>query len=284
MRRTAILTTASHSRISSLSFRNAAVSLGFGLVTGAAAGLIGVGGGEFRLPLLLYFFQQRPRTASAVNLLVGLLTVSLSVIRRWTLHQWDVIDVYLVLTLIIASVGGSISGARYVEKFSVRFLKQVIYVYLTAVGCWMIFETITQADHVLWSPPAGWKLVLGAIAGFAIASVSAAFGVAGGEMRIPVLMYLFAVPVQEAGTISLAASVPTVAAGAFTYRSLGHLPRQAVILALIMGLGSLGGVLIGTALLPLADKHVLKGALGSILLAATLALAWPDLRKVTPSQ
>jgi uncharacterized membrane protein YfcA len=37
--------------------------------------------------------------------------------------------------------------------------------------------------------------------------------------------------------------------------------------------GSLAGVLIGTALLPLVNKHVLKGLLGIILLLATAALA-----------
>jgi hypothetical protein len=33
-------------------------------------------------------------------------------------------------------------------------------------------------------------------------------------MRIPALPYLFAMPVKIAGTISLMASIPTVAAGA----------------------------------------------------------------------
>lgn len=255
-----------------------------GLITGAAAGLIGVGGGEFRLPALLYFFRQRPRTASAVNLFVGLFTVSLSVIRRWTLHQWEILDAYFVLALVVASLWGSATGARYAERLPIRSLKRAIYVYLLAVGGWMIFEALTQTDHVLWLPPAGWELILGAIAGFVIAFISAAFGVAGGEMRIPALMYLFAIPVKEAGTISLAASVPTVAAGAFTYRSQGHLPRQAAFLAWIMGLGSLGGVLIGTTLLPLMDKHILKGVLGSILLIATVALAWPDFFEGASSQ
>jgi uncharacterized protein len=115
------------------------------------------------------------------------------------------------------------------------------------------------------------------VLGFVIAAASGALGVAGGEMRIPVLMYLFAVPVRTAGTISLLASIPTVAAGAFTYRRLGHIPNRVLVLSLLMGAGSIIGVLIGAALLPLVDKHTLKVLLGLILLVATACLMLPGL-------
>lgn len=251
-----------------------AVSLGFGLITGMAAGLIGVGGGEFRLPLLLYAFKQRPKTAAAVNLLVGLFTVVLSLLRRWSLHRWSLDDVTFTVVLAAASVAGALAGARYAHRLASRLLRRVIVFYLVLVGLWMLFEAFAGVEHVLWAPQGGIRLGAGFVLGFAIAFVSAVFGVAGGEMRIPALLYLFAVPIKEAGTISLAASVPTVAMGALTYRSLGHLPRSAVAVAVVMAIGSLGGVLIGTALLPQVDRHVLKGILGLILLLATLALVW----------
>ena len=91
-------------------------------------------------------------------------------------------------------------------------------------------------------------------------------------MRIPALMYLFAYDIRNAGTVSLLASVPTVAAGALTYRRLGHLPPYAIGIAVVMGAGSIVGVLLGTSLLPLLDPHVLKGMLGTVLLLATIAL------------
>lgn len=252
---------------------------GFGVITGTASGLIGVGGGEFRLPVLLRLFNQRPKTASAINLLVGLFTVTLSLLRRWTLHEWNVRDVLLVFIIAIASILGSIMGAKYVTKLSTSFIKRTIYLYLLIVGGWMLFESITQTEHFLFAPQGIWKLFLGAIIGIAIAFISAILGVAGGEMRIPILIYLFAIPIKEAGTISLAASVPTVAAGAMTYRLLGHLPKESLLISLVMGIGSLCGVLIGTSLLPFIDKHIMKGILGVILLLATVSLAWSDILK-----
>lgn len=94
-------------------------------------------------------------------------------------------------------------------------------------------------------------------------------------MRIPALIYLFAMPVKVAGTISLIASIPTVAAGAFTYRRMGHIPKSVLALSLLMGAGSLIGVVIGAAFLPIVDKHTLKALLGLILLVATACLMLP---------
>ena len=98
-------------------------------------------------------------------------------------------------------------------------------------------------------------------------------GVAGGEMRIPALLYLFAVPIQAAGTLSLMVSIPTLAAGAVTDRRLGGLPNSALRVGLLMGVASAIGVLIGSSLLSYADRDVIKGALGLVLLVATVHLA-----------
>jgi uncharacterized membrane protein YfcA len=50
-----------------------------------------------------------------------------------------------------------------------------------------------------------------------------------------------------------------------------------MVLSLLMGAGSVVGVLVGASLLPLVDKHTLKALLGVILLVATLCLTLPGL-------
>src|SRR5215468_6127290 len=54
-----------------------------GLLTGAAAGLIGVGGGEFRMPVLVRVLKFPIKIAAGMNLLIGLATVIVSLWRRW---------------------------------------------------------------------------------------------------------------------------------------------------------------------------------------------------------
>lgn len=247
------------------------ISAGFGLITGIAAGLIGVGGGEFRLPFLLYYFKN-PKTAAAVNLLVGLLTVVVSALRRFSLHQWSLDEIALTVVLIAASLGGAWAGVHYAHRLPLRLLKGGIVGYLLIVGLWMLFEASVGVEHIFWAPQGMIRLGAGFVMGFVIALASAAFGVAGGEMRIPALLYFLAVPIKEAGTISLVASVPTVAMGALRYHSLGYLSREARLVAAAMGLSSVVGVFLGSALLSGVSRHVLKGCLGAILLLAPLAL------------
>jgi uncharacterized membrane protein YfcA len=245
----------------------------FGVITGAAAGLIGVGGGEFRIPFLLYLFGSEVKTAAGVNLLVGLFTVCVAFIRRWGQHAWAADDIILAAVFTVTSLFGAVLGARQAHRWSSPLLRKIVCLYMLVVGAWMISEALSQTDHVLLSPQGITKILLAALCGLAIAAVSAALGVAGGEMRIPALMYLFAMPITAAGTISLLVSIPTVAAGALTYRRLGHVPNRVLLIAIVMAGGSLAGVIIGTSLLPLVNKHVLKGILGIILLLATAALA-----------
>ncbi len=59
-------------------------TLGFlsGIVIGAAAGLIGVGGGEFRIPVLLNVLRLSVKEAAGANTVIGLFVVVLSVARR----------------------------------------------------------------------------------------------------------------------------------------------------------------------------------------------------------
>jgi uncharacterized membrane protein YfcA len=68
-------------------------------------------------------------------------------------------------------------------------------------------------------------------------------------------------------------SIPTVAAGAFADRRLGGIPNSVVRVALIMGISSAFGVLVGAALVPYANRDVIKGTLGFVLLIATARLA-----------
>ena len=253
--------------------RGGPVSLAFGVVIGVAAGLIGVGGGEFRIPVLLYALRLPIQVASGVNMVIGLFTVTLSVARRWGHQTWTSDAFTLAAVMGAASVLGSVIGARQAHRIPASILKKFVISYLLVIGVWMVVEAVAHSEHTIINPQGPGRWAVAALVGFAIASVSGSLGVAGGEMRIPALMYLFALPIKEAGTISLLVSIPTVAAGAVTYGRLGHLPRRALSVALLMGVGSLIGVLIGASLLPVVDKHTIKGLLGVILLLATVVMA-----------
>lgn len=249
-----------------------------GAIIGVAAGLIGVGGGEFRIPVLINVLRFPIRLAAGANTVIGLLVVVVGVVRRWGQHAWTADDLVLAAVMAAASLPGAALGAVLVGKIPIRPLKRFVCAYLVAVGVWMLIEAFAHAEHTLLEPTGIIRWLLALSTGFLIAVISGALGVAGGEMRIPALLYLFAIPIKDAGTLSLLVSIPTVAAGAVTYRHQGHMPNSVLRIALLMGAGSTIGVFCGVVLLPLVDKHTIKGLLGAILMLATVRLAATDVR------
>jgi uncharacterized membrane protein YfcA len=253
--------------------RQGVIATTSGAITGMAAGFIGVGGGEFRIPVLVSLLGFPLKLAGGVNLLVGVFTVALGVLRRWGQQPLTRDDLILVGIMGVVSLAGAAAGVLGRKRMPVRPLRVFFCTYLIVAGLWMLYESIAHVEHVLLEPTGMLRWTLAASIGFAVALVSGVLGVAGGEMRIPALLYLFGVPIVEAGTLSLAVSVPTVVAGAFTDRRLGGIPDSVIRVALLMGIASAVGVLAGAALVPYASREVIKGALGVVLLLATVRLA-----------
>jgi uncharacterized membrane protein YfcA len=245
---------------------------GTSVLTGMAAGFLGVGGGEFRIPVLVDVLGYPLKLAGGINLVIGLFTVALSIARRG-IQSLTPADLTLVTVMGGMSVIGASIGVVGRERLPLRPLKVAVCVYLAVIGLWMLYESFTLAEHVLFDPGGITRVAFAVIVAFVIAVVSGGLGVAGGEMRIPALLYLFAMPIQTAGIISLMVSVPTLVAGAFTDRRIGGLPNAAARIAALMGVASAIGVILGTALLPYASRNLIRGTLGAVLILAAIHLA-----------
>jgi uncharacterized protein len=150
--------------------------------------LLGVGGGEFRIPVLLRVLALPVQSASAANLVIGLCTVTLSAARRVGHLTWTREDAILVAWMAGASLVGSALGVHWRAHVSHRPLLRVVRGYLILVGLWMLYESVSHSEHVLLDPEGVWRVVLAMVIAGAIAVASAIIGVAGGEMRIPALI------------------------------------------------------------------------------------------------
>src|SRR5207248_6029897 len=96
------------------------VATASGVLTGIAAGFIGVGGGEFRIPVLVRLLKFPLKLAGGVNLVVGLFTVALSVFRRWGQRSLTNDDLLLVVIMGTVSLLGAAVGVYGREKMDVR--------------------------------------------------------------------------------------------------------------------------------------------------------------------
>ncbi|MEM3612773.1 MAG: sulfite exporter TauE/SafE family protein [Candidatus Bathyarchaeia archaeon] len=245
----------------------------FSILLGAAAGLIGVGGGEFRTPILLYVIELPVVTAIAVNLLVGLLTVVVSFLRRFQLGLLNGHSVNIALTMSITSIIGAYVGAILTDKIPEKPLKRLLAAFLIIVGLKIGLEPFIQIPFT-FTIALGFleEVLLAALIGLVIGIVSGTLGVAGGEFRIPALIYVFSLDIVAAGTASLLVSIPTVASGFFKHHNMGHMNRNATIIAIAMGIGSVLGAFIGASYAGVVEKEILKVLLGTILILATVRM------------
>ncbi|MGB9960268.1 MAG: sulfite exporter TauE/SafE family protein [Candidatus Bathyarchaeales archaeon] len=248
-------------------------ALSSGFLLGAAAGLIGVGGGEFRIPILLYVIGLPVITAIAVNLLVGLLTVGVSFLRRFQLGLLNGHSLNLALVMSLTSIAGAYFGALLAGKIPEKPLKRVLAIFLIIVGLKIGLEPFIETPAMLhFTLGFVEETALAALVGLAIGIISGALGVAGGEFRIPALIYLFGLDIAAAGTTSLLVSIPTVASGFLKHHNMGHMNRTATIIAIIMGIGSVVGAFAGASYAGIVEENALKILLGVILILATIRM------------
>lgn len=166
----------------------------WGAPIGLLGGLIGLGGAEFRLPVLVGAFGYAARRAVALNLAISLITVvSALIIRGGTLSLAPLLDLLpVVLAMIAGAVSAAYLGTALVHRVSEQLLERVILVFLVVIGSALVVEAFLPQDVPGFLPEAPLLRVVAAVLfGLGIGLVSSLLGVAGGELIIPTLVFAF---------------------------------------------------------------------------------------------
>ena len=110
----------------------AGVGLVAGLFVGAVSSLLGVAGGEFIIPILIFIFGADIKTAGTLSLLISLPVVAVGVAKhRLTGHYRSrEVMTYLVLPMSAGSVIGAIVGGFLSSATPTNALKIVLAVVL----------------------------------------------------------------------------------------------------------------------------------------------------------
>src|SRR3712207_3669382 len=122
--------------------RSPVLALLLGAPIGLLGGLIGLGGAEFRLPVLAGVFGYAARRAVALNLAISLITViSALLIRGGTLSLAPVLQLLPVALAIIAgAVSAAFVGVALVHRISERLLERLILMLLVGIGAALVVE------------------------------------------------------------------------------------------------------------------------------------------------
>lgn len=240
---------------------------------GGLAGLVGLGGGEFRLPVLTQVLGFGARTAIPLNLLITLATLAAAlVVRGYAVPLSGVALLWPELCgLAIGGVVAAAYGTRLVLGLKEHRLAFGVGALLGGLGVLMLIQALVPfgaSGMTETALPA--RAAVGGGLGLAVGLLSSMLGVAGGELLIPTLVFVFGAEIRIAGSASLLVSLPIVGTGLWRYRRAGvlGLPGGARRIAGAMATGSLIGTGLGGLALQTAPVTALKIILGLVLLVA----------------
>jgi uncharacterized membrane protein YfcA len=241
------------------------------------AGLVGLGGGEFRLPVLMYVVGYPARTAVPLNLAVSLVTLTFALLVRSRTLSVAALVPYLneVAGLAIGGVASAFYGARFVSAIKSEHLVKAIAALLAALGILILFEVVYPFQYAQVIPGAAFHFGAGFALGIIIGFVSSILGVAGGELLIPTMMFIFDADIKTAGTASIVISVCVVTSGLWRYWRSGAMDTRLGARRIVsaMSAGSLIGAALGGLAVGFAPVAVIKAILGFVLIAAAIKVA-----------
>ena len=248
---------------------------GAGAAVGVLGGLIGLGGAEFRLPLLIGLFGFAALSAVILNKAASLVVVLTALPARLAAvpvaelaSHWAV-----VVNLLAGSLLGAFAGATLAVRMRGATLYRVLAVLLVVMAAALVLTHTTSLSPLSFSGPA--QVVTGVLAGFGIGVVAAIMGVAGGELLIPTIVLLYGVDIKAAGSLSLLVSLPTMLVAFARYSrdaSFTVLRRNLRFLTILIA-GSIAGSAAGGLLVGLVPEALLIPTLALILLVSAAKLA-----------
>jgi uncharacterized protein len=187
-------------------------AFGGGAIIGILGGLVGLGGAEFRLPLLISAFRFKALEAVILNKAMSLVVVASALPLRAAAVPLEAVAACwpVILNLLAGSLLGAWLAAGWATRLRSETLHRVIAVLLVAIA-----GVLLLSHDGGGAPPLGGTLlaIAGVVVGFAIGVVASFLGVAGGELLIPTLVLLFGADIKLAGSLSLVVGLPTMVVG-----------------------------------------------------------------------
>jgi len=239
-----------------------------GGMVGLVLGLLGGGGSIIAVPLLLYVVGV-PSAHMAIG--TSAVAVSLSALSslfaqaRQGLVKWPCGMVFTGFGLL-----GTVLGANLALRLPGEKLIPLFGLLMVLVGVLMLLKknaggdpgvrlTRQTARHMLpWL--AGTGLAVGSLAGF--------FGIGGGFLIVPALLFATGMPMRNAAATSLAAIAAFGAATAITYTVAGEVDWRIVVFFIA---GGVAGAMVGNRMG--VNTKILQPLFGALVIATGIYVA-----------
>lgn len=119
---------------------------GVGMVSGLIVSLLGVGGGFFTIPAMIYILGMPTSIVIGTSLFqIIFITANVTLLQAITTHT---VDILLAFFLLIGSVAGSQAGARLGTKVSPAKLRGLLSLIVLTVTMQLVFGLISDPDNI----------------------------------------------------------------------------------------------------------------------------------------
>jgi uncharacterized membrane protein YfcA len=142
-------------------------ALGWSVPIGVLGGLIGLGGGEFRLPVLMHAIGFGARSAVPLNLLSSFVTLAFSLVVRSRAVSLDSLLPHAPEMAGLAA-GGVLSaayGAKLVSRLNDKRLVTLIAVLLAGLGVLLLAEAVFPFQALQFLPATARALLSASASG-----------------------------------------------------------------------------------------------------------------------
>jgi len=243
-----------------------------GAAVGTLAGLTGIGGGVFLVPLLVAMLYVPQYEAHGTSLAVIFPMALASAVMYGVMGyiQWDVF-----LTLAAGGIVGALLGSRLMRRVPERHLQWLFGLFIICVGFVMIVTHATISESVAERDLSGLAYFGFVCGGLVAGFLSGIMGVGGGVVLIPTMVLLVGMDQHSAQGISLAAIAVISFFGAVTHfrqkdvRS--DIAKYVAPSALLYGL-------LGSFLADKIDANILRDIVGGIIIIAGVLAVFRDWR------
>jgi uncharacterized protein len=241
-----------------------------GAIASVLGSIVGLGGGFVAVPLLRLFFSFTPAAAAATSLvLVFANTASASV----TFVRQKRVALDLLLPIALAAIPGSIGGAVLATHVPGAIFDYLYAALLVAIAIDVMRRARrVQAGAPPVEPPRHRRRIVAAWlgAGALIGFVLSLFGIGGGVVAVPLLLYFTKRPLPICTETSTAIIALTAPVGIIAYGMSGDIPLTP---ALTMGVGGLAGGVVGARLASRISSVQLSVILAAAMFVAAAAMA-----------
>lgn len=238
-----------------------------GLLSGGYGVIVGAGGGFVFVPALLIIFQYDPKIAAGTGLVVVLLN-SLSGIAGYIKHKR--IDYKIGLTLSIGAIPGTFLGTWILQYTSSDMYYILFAGVLLALGVFLLIKKAPTNKGILEvTTKQKDKSLAYILIGLILGTISSFFGIGGGWLLVPILIYVFNIAPHKATATSLFSLSLYSSVGVISQISYGNIDWSVVFLG---GAGVIIGAQFGVLLSNRISGRFIIQMLSMLLIAVSIKL------------